>query len=483
MKRLSPDQIRQVYDRGPDAVVDLVTQLFDVIERLEAQVQGLQVRVAELERQVNRNSRNSSQPPSADGLKKPPPRSQRRPSGRPRGGQPGHPGETLKMADNPETVIRHPVSVCESCGEMLADVAVDEVRRRQVFDIPPLNMMVTEHRADVKTCPRCDAKTVGTFPEGIVAPTQYGPHLLGLATYLQTFQMLPVERIREFFAALWGHAPSGRTIVDAARRVSEVVGPVLTMIRDALHRAPVVHVDETGFRVEGTLWWMHTATADGWTLYGLHRKRGHEGIDSLGVMTDRQGVAVHDFWKPYYRCGGRHALCNAHLLRDLTGLYEVTGESWVAQLGDLLVDMHRAASAARDSGHDHVAPDRYTSYHALYDTLVHHGRQRHPEPEPSGRRGRVKRDLAQNLLTRLETHRSEILAFFDDITIPFDNNAAERALRMMKVKQKVSGSFRSEQGGHIFAAIRSYVVTARQQGQSPLAVLRAALAGHPWQPS
>ena len=263
MKRLSPDQIRQVYDRGPDAVVDLVTQLFDVIERLEAQVQGLQVRVVELERQVNRNSRNSSQPPSADGLKKPPPRSQRRPSGRPRGGQPGHPGETLKMADNPETVIRHPVSVCESCGEMLADVAVDEVRRRQVFDIPPLNMTVTEHRADVKTCPRCDAKTVGTFPEGIVAPTQYGPHLLGLATYLQTFQMLPVERIREFFAALWGHTPSGRTIVDAARQVSEVVGPVLTTIRDALHRAPVVHVDETGFRVEGTLWWMHTAQTAG----------------------------------------------------------------------------------------------------------------------------------------------------------------------------------------------------------------------------
>lgn len=483
MKRLSPDQIRQVYDRGPDAVVDLVTQLFDLIEQLQAQVQALQARVADLERQVNRNSRNSSQPPSADGLKKPPPRSQRRPSGRQPGGQPGHPGETLKMVDNPEAVVRHPVSVCNSCGEMLADVAAAEVRRRQVFDIPPLNITVTEHRADVKTCPRCHAKTVGTFPEGIVAPTQYGPPLLGLATYLQTFQMLPVERIREFFQALWGHAPSGRTLVDAAKRVSEIVVPVLETIRDALHRASVVQGDETGFRVERNLWWMHTATTDGWTLYGLHRKRGYEGIDSLGVMTGRQGVAVHDFWKPYYRCGGRHALCNAHLLRDLTGLYEVTGESWVAQVRDLLVDMHGAAIAARDSGQDRVAPDRYASYNALYDTVVHHGRQRHPEPEPSGRRGRVKRDLAQNLLTRLETHRSEILAFFDDIPIPFDNNAAERALRMMKVKLKVSGSFRSEEGGRIFAAVRSYVVTARQQGQSPLAVLRTALAGHPWQPS
>lgn len=172
MKRLSPEQIRQVYDRGPDAVIDLVTQLFDVIERLEAQVQGLQARVAELERQVNRNSQNSSQPPSADGLKKPPPRSQRRPSGRRPGGQPGHPGETLKMVDHPETIVRHPVSVCDGCGEILVDVAADAVRRRQVFDIPPLNITVTEHRAEVKTCPRCQVQTAGTFPEGIVAPTQ-----------------------------------------------------------------------------------------------------------------------------------------------------------------------------------------------------------------------------------------------------------------------------------------------------------------------
>ena len=206
-------------------------------------------------------------------------------------------------------------------------------------------------------------------------------------------------------------------------------------------------------------------------------------MDALEVMTGRQGVAVHDFWKPYSRCGGRHARCNAHLLRDLTGLYEVTGESWVAPLMDLLVDLHDAAIAARDSGPDRVAPDRYASYHALYDTFVHHGRPRHPNPEPSGRRGHVKRDWAQNMLTRLETHRSEILAFFDDITIPFDHNAAERALRMMKVNQKGSGTFRSEQGGHIFAAIRSDGVTARPHGQTPLAVLRDALAGHPWQPS
>ena len=483
MKRLTPTQIRQIYDQGPDAVVDLVTQLFDIIDRLESEVHALKARGAELERQVHRNSHNSSQPPSADGLKKPPPKSQRRPSGRLRGGQPGHPGETLEMVDAPDTVERHPVALCEECGESLDAVVPNRMIRRQVFDIPPLSLTVTEHQAEVKECPTCHHKTTGTFPAEVVAPVQYGPRVLGLSTYLQVFQMIPIDRIRQLFFELLGQAPSGRTLVDAATRTSERVKPLLIPIREALRRAPVIHVDETGFRVEGRLWWMHTATAPGYTLYGLHPRRGQEGIADLGVMDQRKGVAVHDFWKPYYRFPERHALCNAHLLRDLTGLYEVTGEPWIATLQSLLADMLAATNQARAAHQSHVDPARVASYQAYYDLLVHQGRQRHPDPPASGRRGRVKRDLAQNLLLRLETRRPEILAFLEDLTIPFDNNAAERALRMMKVKQKVSGAFRTAAGGKTFATIRSYVMTAIQQGQAPLTTLWSVLAGEAWIPS
>lgn len=483
MKRLTPTQIRQVHDQGPDAVVDLVTHLFDVIDRLESEVHKLQARVTELERQVHRNSRNSSQPPSADGLKKPPPKSQRRPSGRHRGGQPGHPGETLKMVDSPDAVEHHPAALCNRCGDSLDAVVPSRIVRRQVFDLPPLALTVTEHRAEVKECPSCHHTTTGIFPLGVEAPTQYGPRILGLSTYLQTFQMVPVDRIRHLFFELFGQAPSGRTLMDAATRVGERVAPLIPRIRDALRRAPVIHVDETGFRVDGRLWWMHTATAPGYTLYGLHPRRGQEGIATLGVMDQRDGVAVHDFWKPYYCFEGRHALCNAHLLRDLTGLYEVTGEAWVAKLRSLLAAMLEATNQARAAGQPQVDPARVASYQALYSALVHQGRQRHPDPPAFGRRGRAKRDLAQNLLLRLETHRSEILAFLEDLTIPFDNNAAERALRMMKVKQKVSGAFRTDTGGRTFATIRSYVMTAIQQGQAPLGTLWSVLAGQTWIPS
>jgi transposase len=484
MKRLTPEQIRQVYDQGPEAVVDLVTQLFDVIDRLEAQVQSLQIRVAEWERQVHRNSRNSSQPPSADGLKKPPPQSQRRPSGRRPGGQSGHPGDTLKMVAQPDAVDRHPAALCGHCGETLVDQDADRVIRRQVFDLPPMAITVTEHQAEVKTCPRCHGTTTGIFPPGVDAPVQYGPQIMAFSTYLQTFHMIPVDRIRDLFRELWGRTPSGQTLLKAAQRAAETVAPVLHHIRDRLQQAPVVNVDETGMRVEGQLWWMHTATAPGWTLYGLHHKRGEAGIQALGVMQERDGVAVHDFWKPYYRFPGRHALCNAHLLRDLTAVYEVTGEAWVDHLRSLLADMQKAVTQTRAAGQDHLDPARHRSFMGLYHALVQQGRARHPDPQSTGmKRGRVKRDLAQNLIGRLETRQTEILAFLDDFAIPFDNNAAERALRMTKVKQKVSGTFRTAEGGRTFAAIRSYVVTARQHGYSPLVVLRAALAGEAWFPT
>ncbi len=254
MKRLTPTQIRHVYDQGPDAVVDLVTHLFDVIDRLESEVHALKSRVTELERQIHRNSHNSSQPPSADGLKKPPPKSQRRPSGRPRGGQPGHLGETLKMVDAPDVVERHPVALCEDCGGSLDAVAPERIIRRQVFDIPPLSLTVTEHQAEINACPMCHHQTMGIFPADVVAPAQYGARIVGLATYLQVFPMIPIDRIRQLFFELLGQAPSGRTLVDAATRIGNRVQPLRIPIREALRQAPVIPVDETGFRVEGRLW-------------------------------------------------------------------------------------------------------------------------------------------------------------------------------------------------------------------------------------
>ncbi len=223
-------------------------------------------------------------------------------------------------------------------------------------------------------------------------------------------------------------------------------------------------------------------TAPGWTLFGLHRQRGRVAMNAMGVLAERQGV-VHDFWKPYYRFTGVHALCHAHLLRDLTRVIETTHEAWAQRLQTLLVAMHRVAETARDAEQAEIAAPVRASYRALYDRYVGQGRLRHPEPEPvPGQRRRPQRTFPQNLLRRLETRPDEILAFFYDLRIPFDNNAAERALRMIKVKQKISGTFRTEEGGTQFGTLRSDIVTAIQQGLHPLAVLRNALAGKAWMP-
>ncbi|PSR32643.1 MAG: IS66 family transposase, partial [Sulfobacillus benefaciens] len=303
-----------------------------------------------LERQIHRNSHNSSQPPSADGFKKPPPRSQRPPSGRRPGGQPGHPGDTLKPVAHPDVIQRHPVGQCARCGRGLHPVPLDRLIRRQVFDIPPLVLQVTEHQVEVKTCPDCAHVTMGTVPAHVGAPVQYGPQLLGLSTYLQMFQMIPVDRVRAMFTELWGQAPSAGTLLDAVRRAADAVRPALDVIRTHLRQAPVVNADETGLRVEGHLWWMHTLTAPGWTLFGLHRHRGQIAMQAMGVLAERQRIVVHDYGKPYYRFEGRHALCNAHLLRDLTRVIETTQDAWARRLQTLLVDMHRVAAAARDAG-------------------------------------------------------------------------------------------------------------------------------------
>ena len=465
--------------------------------RLQDQISGLQGQVIRLDRQValldadNRalrdqlaqNSRNSSKPPSSDGYAKPSPKSLRAKGQRRTGGQPGHKGHTLEQVAQPDRVVVHPVERCPECQMDLGGVPVAERQRRQVFDLPPVRLEVTEHQAEIKRCPGCRHRAHGTFPDGVTQPTQYGSRLRAVAVYLNAYPLLPWKRTCDLLSALFGHRPSAALLRDAASRVVEQIAASLLSIRESLKAAPVVHADETGLRVSGKLHWLHTAGTPERTYYEVHPRRGREAMQTMGVLPAVRGYLAHDGWSPYFQwtqCA--HALCNAHHLRELRFLQEEHGEAWAGELAALLCEMKEAVETARWVGV--LRPEARAVWEHRYDLLLERGRAAHPPSQapPSGRRGRTRQSKGRNLLDRLEKHKSSVLAFAHDLRVPFDNNLAERDLRMMKVKQKVSGVFRTLVGASTFCAIRSYLSTVRKHGNDALQALQDALLGNPFIP-
>lgn len=451
------------------------------IELLKAQNAALQARVEKLEAQLAKNSSNSSKPPSSDGLKKPAPKSRREKGKRQSGGQPGHKGETLKMVATPDAVVVHRLERCGHCQTDLSSVAVSAVVKRQVFDIPPLRLQVTEHQAQVKCCPHCGCQQRAAFPDGVGAPTQYGRNLLAHTVYLHSYQLLPLARLREWFQDCVGQGLSEGTLQQALVQMAVAVAPALDTIYAGLTRSAVVHLDETGFRIAQRLRWLHTVSTPTLTYYTVHRQRGDEALLDAGVLPNCHGWAVHDGFKPYFGFATvRHALCNAHHLRELQFLVEQYQASWAEQLQTLLLTMKRQCDELPEGLPAAVIRD----FEDQFDSLLQQGFAEHPlrSPPPNSRQ-RQAQHPATNLLIRLRDHREAVLAFIRYPHVPFDNNLAERDLRMMKVKQKISGGFRTWAGAEVFAAIRSYLSTARKQGISMLQATQLALLGTPFIPS
>jgi transposase len=460
----------------------LVVEQAAVIQRLEGRIVELEGEVGELKRRLAANSRNSSRPPSSDGLAKPPvKKSLRRPSGRKPGGQAGHGGGCLAAVAEADEVITHTPVCCGGCGRDLSGAPVDGCERRQVFDLPQVRLLVREHVCERRRC-ACGHQTIGSFPAGVSAPTQYGPRVRALAMYLIVRQHLPYERTAELFADWLGAGISTGTLANYVARGAEDLQGFLDQVHRQIITAPVAHFDETGARVQGHLRWLHAASTERLTFYALHDKRGREGIDHAGVLPSFTGTAVHDGMKAYRRYTlARHALCNAHHLRELQAAIEQDPEgaqSWARQMDGLMRDLQRAVLTATDDGHDDLDILQLASYRAAYEQIIATGHRENPlNKTRTGRRGFIAQTPTRNLLCRLDEHREDVLRFAHDLEIPFDNNLVERDIRMVKLQQKISGCWRTSTGADHFLALRAYLSTARKQGHHVLDAL-ARLAEH-----
>jgi len=476
----SRDEVLAVYQAGPDALVAWVEHL---VGRHELQVANLTARIAQLEARLNQDSHNSHQPPSRDGpAKRPRPRSLRKRSGKPSGGQPGHPGVTRCLVDDPGAVVAHVPTVCAGCGASLETAPELGRERRQVFEIPQPRPEVTEHQAARKACPVCQTVTAGSFPPEVAQPVQFGPRTKAAAVYLQIYQLLPYERTVEALGDLFGVSASEGTLASAQALAYTRLAPVEQAIGEAIRQEAVAHVDESSVRIGGRLAWVHVMSTALLTFYAQHAKRGREAIDAMGLLLGFAGRRVHDAWAAYLNLPGLYALCNAHLLRELIGLHEDTGQAWTQKLIRLLVRMQAVVAEAQAAGQTELPAKQRAGYEAAYTRFLNEGLLANPPPKPTGQRGRPKQTPARNLLDRLVTHRGAILAFLHDFRVPFDNNQAERDLRMFKVKQKVSGCFRSPEGADHFCRIRGYISTLRKQGYSVLDGLTSVFAGQPFMP-
>lgn len=473
----SEEEIKIAYDQGLSAMIVLMQETFlALVERIE-----------QLEDQLAKNSSNSGKPPSSDGYEKPAPKSRRKRSGKKSGGQVGHVGHTLEMVAKPDKVEPHPVNYCAHCHTSLKKEKAVEVERRQVFDLPEVRLEVTEHQAEVKICPKCQQTTTASFPPEVRQPTQYGKKIKSQLAYFHEYQLLPLKRTQETFQDLYGQSVAEGTIVAACQELALKVKPANEAIKKHLtYHELVACFDETGMRIAGALHWLHVACTRWLTYYEAHQKRGKAAMDAMGILPNFTGRAIHDGLPGYFKyANAQHGLCNEHHLRSFDFLEERHPQKWVTQMSDLILEMKTAVDTAKEKSKTKLSPKAIANFSAQYDTLLKQGFRKNPPPKVVGpvKRGRPKQSFARNLLDHLSDHKEAVLAFMLDFNVPFDNNQAERDIRMMKVQQKISGCFRSDYGSENFCAIRGYISTARKNDQLVLSVLSAAFEGRPYIPA
>lgn len=478
------------YDELAELVSVLRAEIVGLNQRLavlEEENRTLKSRIVELETQLRTNSRNSSKPPSSDGLAKPAPKSLRRPTGRRPGGQTGHQGTTLTQVKDPAQTIRHEPDLCSGCGSDLTGTPQVGVNRTQVFDIPPTNIEVVEHQMIHRRC-ACGVVTAGTAPAGASAPVQYGPRAQAIMVYLFHGQFLSKQRTAHALSELFGTPVSTATITTAVERAAHGLTGFLTGVRDRLKASPVVHFDETGLRCEGRLAWLHSASNSLYTLIHADRRRGHTAMDTMGVLPGFTGVAVHDAFAPYDSyTTATHALCNAHLQRELAAVTEhqqATGKGpgpdgwcWATQTANALLAIKQTIEATSHTGRSQTDTQRIayqtqliTSAAAIAIDDMHN---------PANKTEEKHRALAKRIHKRLDDY----LRFTTNPAIPFSNNPAEQEIRMVKLRQKISGCMRTLLGAQHFAAIRSYTATTTKHGLTTLNALTRLTTGNPWQPA
>jgi len=461
----------------------------DLAQRI-AEIEALRDRIAQLETELNRNSENSSKPPSADPLKPRQSRSERRAAtraaGRKQGKQPGAPGANLARRVPDETINHAPVC-CGSCGDDLAGAEVVGEVRRQVLEIPEIRVRVTDHVAERRRC-ACGHETVATFPPEARAPVCWGPEVRALAIYLMDRQHLPLERTAELLGELLDAPVSTGWLCAVQQEAAGKLAGFIITLKDRLGEAPVVHADETGTRVGLTKHWVHTLATNLLTLLVVHPKRGVEALEDIGILADYTGTVVHDGWAPYEVFkGASHAQCGAHLVRHLAAVGKTEAfATWCAEMTEILLAAKKASEAAASEGRAKVRPSTATGLRRRYQACLDDAFALLP-PGPLPRRRHeggwdVHQRAAFNLATRLREDDDQVLRLLDDTRVRFDNNIAERALRMVKLHDKISGTFRSEEGATAFATVRSYLQTAALNGHNRLDALHQLFTTGPWLP-
>jgi transposase len=462
----------------PAEIRDLIDALRREIAVLREENATLREEIADLRRRLDKNSSNSGKPPSSDGLKKPPriAGSTRGKSGKANGGQVGHKGGTLKQVARPDFIVRHEAQACRHCCAGLTEAMATGMEKRQVFDLPEPHLEVTEHQASIYRCQHCRGWTKAAFPEGVVSPAQYGLRVKATAVYLNVQQLIPEDRVAQAMNDLFGAGllcPA--SLVAWGERMAGQLAPVADRIAALVASARVRHLDETGFRIGGKGQWLHTASTDALTSYRMSARRGAlpQGL--------KGGVIVHDHFKPYYALPRvAHALCNAHHLRELKGLIEFDKEQWAGQMRDLLLEANKAVRSAVALKESALPTPVLRGLFKHYRAIVKRGFAFHREQKPlarqPGARGRAPHRPGYNLLMRLHKFKGDVLRFLYDFAVPFTNNQAEQDLRMMKVKMKISGGFRTTAGARTFACLRSVISTARKQGCNILQTLLASPA-------
>lgn len=444
LSQLTPEQKDQL-------IIDLYSIIKDLRQRvvvLENEVTELKKENAELKAKLQSNSQNSHKPPSSDGFKRP--KISKSKSGKSQGAQKGHAGHTLKESDQPGRVVKHHLERCPHCSLNLEDVPQLYWKKAQIFDIPDLKVEVEEHLVEEKLCPNCHKICSASLPQGVKFGTQYGPKIFAFINYLRNYQYVASNRIVEFFQDVFCHDLSEGVVFEAEKRCFEKLKPFETWLKKALIHSSVAHADETTLRIDGKNLWLHVLSNNRLTYLYPHKKRGQEALEEIAILPHFQGVLVHDHFKPYFRYGCFHALCNAHHLRELQGVFENTGHSWALKMQNLLKIMKKAKGEWK----------ALKALEQAYDDILNLGYVEQKERSPPS--GSIPKEIC--LLDRLRNYKNQTLLFMHQEDVPFDNNQAERDIRMMKVKMKVSGCFRSQFFARAFCLIRSYISTARKNG-------------------
>lgn len=466
----------------PEFIQVYVRFLEATIVQQQAQIQQFQEQVKELEDRLSKTSSNSNKPPSSDGMKKKT-KSQREKSERKPGGQYGRTGKGLMQVSDPDVVVTHSPNRCYGCGKQLDDVGGVCVEKRQVFEIPKPKVEVTEHRLEEKICPHCRCRIKGGFPKGVNGPVQYGERVQALVAYFAHEHFVPVDRVCEILDDLFGIALSPGTCSNIDEKLFQNLESFETALKAGLLASSILHFDETGMRCEKKLHWVHVASSQMATLYTIDPKRGQEAMDIAGILPNFHGTAVHDHWKPYFSYTKmNHSLCNSHHLRELTFISEEKKEEWAYHMKELLIAAKLEVEKYSETGI--LPPEDLPKLEQRYQKIIEEGLSYHANlsPLPQSSKGRQKQREGKNLLDRLLEKRECVLRFLHDFRVPFSNNQGERDIRMAKLKQKISGCFRSFHGGEIFCRVRSYISTGRKQGWNIWQALSNAIRGSPWEP-